>query len=370
MKIAFIGRGNLKTNASTIRALRLGKILSVENYEIHLFLPKEELNISLSEDLRFRDIKFHLCGRGITEFFSKLLNLCKDDYEYIHTLNVGVKSFLVGYLYKLFKDGTKIILDIDEKTSILFNSKIRNSLLGCLENFALKKSDIVLVASKYLFELFSTKRKGNLFYFPYAIEDDVPEIGLYKNISDFNTKDGYKYLVYMGTYQNYSELELILSAADKLQKLENKLYFLMVGDGPNKNILEEECLKKNINIISFLGFLTDDKLKEIFDLASVFIFPINDNEINRSRCPNKIFEYLKYKKPIVTNPVGEVYNILDRDAHYFKENSQEDFVARILEAITLPKIPSDKRIISNLWSRRANDYIKIISEVQDGFHNI
>ncbi len=83
----------------------------------------------------------------------------------------------------------------------------------------------------------------------------------------------------------------------------------------------------------------------------MFVFPLNNSEISRSRCPNKIFEYLKYRKAIVTNLVGEVANILEEDAHYFQENSLDDFVDKIIEAKNNPLIPSLARIELHSWKK-------------------
>lgn len=361
MKIAFIGRGNLKTNASTLRALRLGNLLSEKSYEIHLYLPEDDFNRSVANEIKNKGIIFHFCGDGFTEFFIKLFILSRNEFDYVHVLNVGVNSFLVGYFYKIIKRKSKIITDIDEKIELLQKSFLRKIFLKYLERFAVKKSDIVLVASLYYFEILKNVRDKEIYYFPYAIDQSNFSIGSnYK----LGTSAKTKYLVYLGTFQNYNELLLIINAAEKLKKSKDYFQFLLIGDGPNKNQLEKLVINRKINNITFLGYLPDNNVKIIFQKASVFLFPIYNNEINRYRCPNKIFEYLKFRKPIVTNCVGEVSNILEDDAHYFIENSLQDFIEKILEAINSPKIPSKERIELNLWSNRAKMYIKIISEVQ------
>ncbi len=261
MKIAFIGRGNLKTNASTLRALRLGKELSTKNIEIHLFLPRDDLNQALSTDKRNSFIKFHLCGRGISEFFVKLFCLYKYNFDFLHVLNVGLKSYFVAYVYKLVNRECKIILDLDEEVALLHNSKFRKMFLQQLENSAVKRSDIVLVASKYLFNKLMMSRSEKIYYFPYAIVE-----GNFHSNSKNNPylDDSIKYAVYMGSFQNYEELSLIIKAAPVLNKLDNTLKILMIGDGPNKKKLEEESIKKELGNLKFLGYQSDENIDLIF----------------------------------------------------------------------------------------------------------
>lgn len=60
------------------------------------------------------------------------------------------------------------------------------------------------------------------------------------------------------------------------------------------------------------GFLSDDMLRKALSCANVFVLPFDDRPANRGRWPGKIGKYLATGRPIITNPVGEMKELINQ----------------------------------------------------------
>jgi len=99
--------------------------------------------------------------------------------------------------------------------------------------------------------------------------------------------------------------------------------------------------------------------------ADVLLLPIRDTVLNRSRSPNKLFQYIAVRRPIVTNRLENIYEAVGDDALYFDFASDEDFVRRIGEALGAgAPVPSVATVARSSWETRYATYLGIIGGVR------
>ncbi len=120
---------------------------------------------------------------------------------------------------------------------------------------------------------------------------------LTKNITFKKTlKNKKKIFLYSGSLHKYSGAETLIKAIKLIKKKNFELWITGPGEG---KVFENEAKKDRR--IKFFGLLEDNKLKKIYCNADIFLNPrpINliDNEYN---FPSKLFDYLSWKKPIIS----------------------------------------------------------------------
>ncbi len=87
--------------------------------------------------------------------------------------------------------------------------------------------------------------------------------------------------------------------------------------------------------------------------AEMLLFPIELNEQNLARCPFKVFQYAKAKRPIITCPVGEVKKVLENKAIYV-DCTANAFAKAIEHQMRLAKAPEvNYEIEKHSWQDRA-----------------
>lgn len=362
MKIIFICRGNLKTNASTIRAINLSRFLKKNGFDVHLLMNDDPMNYGLKEQ-QDHSFTFHFVKRGWVELFRRIQHINKGKYNVVHILNLGLKSFVPAFISKYFF-GKKftMIWDADEDIKLIASSTIKKHWLTALEKLALSTVDIMLIASSLLMNDLKIRTSRPVYHFPYAVDTEKLHFSK-QDITQFKEKySGKKIITYLGSFQPYFQIHLIPKVAYKLNSKFQDLLFLFIGSGPLLPEIKEQCINLGVNNVEFTGFASDNDVYKYLSISNVFIFPFADTEINRYRCPNKINLFMAAQKPIVTNAVGEVYSQLQSAGYYFNIDSIDSFYEQITNALSAGKItyPNLHKID---WAFRAKEYVHIVEEL-------
>lgn len=76
----------------------------------------------------------------------------------------------------------------------------------------------------------------------------------------------------------------------------------IVGDGPLRTEYESFAIGQRLNNVSFVGYKTDDELKELFRNAAFIVFPSEWYE----NAPMTILEAFAYGKPVIGSNIGGI----------------------------------------------------------------
>jgi glycosyltransferase involved in cell wall biosynthesis len=100
------------------------------------------------------------------------------------------------------------------------------------------------------------------------------------------------------------QIYLLNAAVSILEELP-KTRFLIVGDGPDRNMLEKVAKKLGIlNRVIFTGYRTD--VVDLIGLSDIFVIPSL-----REGGPLTMFEAMSLRKPVVGTPVGMMPEIIE-----------------------------------------------------------
>lgn len=112
-----------------------------------------------------------------------------------------------------------------------------------------------------------------------------------------------KWILYVGRLQKQKRPEMLIQV---IAGLEDGEQLLIVGEGNLQNELEQLCReRKVVDRVHFLGTMGQDKLRELYQAADLFLLTSNFEGM-----PMCVLEAQACGLPVVTTPVGEVGRII------------------------------------------------------------
>lgn len=116
--------------------------------------------------------------------------------------------------------------------------------------------------------------------------------------------------VYAGAHGPANGLDVVLSAADRLRK-DPRIRFLLVGDGPAKMALQADATRRALPNVEFRPSVPKDRLPTLFAEADAGLMVLIDTPLFAfGVSPNKLFDYLAARLPVVCNVAGEVADMV------------------------------------------------------------
>jgi len=258
---------------------------------------------------------------GFARFYIKLIvKMIKADFDVIHChdLDTLLPGFIVARLKK-----KKLVFDSHEYyPAIMVDQKmlILAKLATKIQNFIVKRSDLVIVVNEYLKKIFLN------------VNSNVRVIMNCKDLNEFNSRfidekyhkhvsKNKKSFLYIGTLMDGRNLfELI-----DIFKNSNAT-FLIGGRGQLMNKIKK--LTKSSNNIHFIGTVPSKDVPR-YTAASDYIIAIyNSKSLNNDIAgpPNKLFEAIAAGKPIITSkngPTGELVKKIGCGIVVDPDNKQE-----------------------------------------------
>jgi glycosyltransferase involved in cell wall biosynthesis len=118
-------------------------------------------------------------------------------------------------------------------------------------------------------------------------------------------------VLYAGVITKVTKVDNIFYAADKLNNNQNNIAFLVIGEGEEKERLEEFRKVKGLNNLFLLPFQAYILVPYIISAADVCVVPLSTGEIYKTTIPTKFFDYLASNKPQVGICEGELADIIN-----------------------------------------------------------
>jgi len=125
-------------------------------------------------------------------------------------------------------------------------------------------------------------------------DDDCQFMRNIKEVSDF-------IILYVGGLEETRGLDIVIKAIPKLKNHYNRIKFVIVGEGTSKTnlIALSQKLKIEDNVY-FAGWRNHKSIGSIINSADVCIIPHYVTEHTDTTIPNKLFDYMLQKKPVIT----------------------------------------------------------------------
>jgi PEP-CTERM/exosortase A-associated glycosyltransferase len=123
--------------------------------------------------------------------------------------------------------------------------------------------------------------------------------------------DGMEIVAYVGSFQPYEGLEILIEAMALLRQARPRAKLLIVGDGPNRKELEDAAKRLNLGPrIHFAGRVPHARVREIYAVASVLVYPRLDTLTTRLTTPLKPLEAMAMQRAVVVSDLPALRELI------------------------------------------------------------
>lgn len=369
-KFVFIGCTTIDVNGALFRLL-LARHLICNGHEVHFILQDSISNREWINN-NFSGVQTHfLSSQYLLHRVIEKRNLIKKiDPDIVHILGAGVENALIMPLFQK-TTRTAYIIDFDELLSVKALSPGRNFINRHLEYFSLKASQAFIGASHFLVNHFSkteSGRKKPSLYLPYAYDPkyftSINSVKDLRNLKRIHKNK--KIIIYMGSLDKVYQGNQVLKIASHMSQKYKDLVFWILGKGSELEASKRWVVQQGLtDSVCFLGYISPKIVPAYLQAADVLLFPIENNLVNRARCPNKTFQYIAANRPVVTNRVSEVEYALGDCGYYYDFNNLDSCEEALLSALTKSKTHNCRFLLEqNTWVQRSKKYENWLVENQ------
>ena len=169
------------------------------------------------------------------------------------------------------------------------------------------------------------------------LEREIPDPGALR--AEWGLKDKFV-CSYIGTIGMASGLEIVLRAARILRRRqENRVRFLLVGDGAVRKKLETAARKEGLEGVVFAGRRPKEEVPGFLAASDLCFVHLRKAPLFETVMPSKIFEAMGMGKAILTGVDGEARRLVETSGAgtAMPPEDEEALVDEVLKAMENPK---------------------------------
>ena len=161
---------------------------------------------------------------------------------------------------------------------------------------------------------------------------------LRKKLLKKNRKKKFK-IVFSGNIGDAQNLINLVKAIKYIQKKNNKIEWLFVGDGSKKKWLNKQLKFLNIKSVKFLDHRSTNLIPRIYKTADAGLISLQKGSTFNNTLPAKFQSYLAYGLPIFTFALGESLNLTKKYklGLYCEPDNPKKFALQIIRFSNLSK---------------------------------
>lgn len=208
--------------------------------------------------------------------------------------------------------------------------------LRFFENFTYRRAKHIIALSPGMAEVILTSgiSKDKVTMIPNYCNLDFFKPGK-PNINNLGKLEYNNYVIaYCGAISDANNLELIIYAAEKLQKASSPAIFVIAGDGKLKPKLEKLTEVKKLKNVIFLGKINKYEVVELYRKAVACLVLFKNLPVLSTNSPNKFFDAISTGKPIITNMGGWIGKLVKNYKIGFSlENNNPQAIVEVVEKL-------------------------------------
>ncbi|MFM1539546.1 glycosyltransferase family 4 protein [Helcococcus bovis] len=134
-------------------------------------------------------------------------------------------------------------------------------------------------------------------------------------VEDSDLEDDTFKVMYCGSVRQANDIGTVVECAKKVNEkgYEDKIKFIIYGDGPDKAILEEKCKKENITNVLFKGSINKNYIPFVLTKSNLNILNLKKAATQKyGNSSNKLFEYFAAGNPVLANIDEGNYPIISK----------------------------------------------------------
>jgi glycosyltransferase involved in cell wall biosynthesis len=204
-----------------------------------------------------------------------------------------------------------------------------------LEMFLYKRATHILVNSPAYREYMLAKGvpESKVTYIPYGTDIDMfnPSIDGSSVRKELNTEDKFVVL-YAGALGQANDIDTLLRAAERLKK-EERISFVLFGDGKERARLESEAKRMELHNVIFAGTRPKKDMPLIVASADACIAILQDIPAFRTTYPNKVFDYMAAGRASIVVIDGITRELIESSygGTFVQPNDDEQLAKTILD---------------------------------------
>jgi glycosyltransferase involved in cell wall biosynthesis len=219
-------------------------------------------------------------------------------------------------------------------------------LVTNLENYSIKRANLVIVVSKPLKTLLISRgfNSKKILVNPNGV--DLKEIDKIKPDNQY-IKKGKVNFCFLGTFGPWHGVLELIKSIKKTAEKEPNIHFILIGDGPLKKSCEKIVKKDKITkFVTFTGALEHKNAISVLKSCDILVSPHvpNPDESQFFGSPTKLFEYMAVKKLIVASDLEQIGEILKKykAAIFVKPGNIENLSKGLIQAVRSKKSVKEK----------------------------
>jgi glycosyltransferase involved in cell wall biosynthesis len=363
MKILFVTNSRVDEHATMRRAFGMAPYLIRLGHSVSVLLEDIDCNHYFADKIPNLNCYYYNSGSLLSVRLQKkriLDNVC---FDVIHFCGLGWRNYI-------FPSNSNVLCLMDHvelESSIKTFGHTRRLAQSLLETMSLIQYSGSIVASRYLYDLFSERLSSfglnrPILYLPYAYDSNDMKFELYEVELLRNKIYEKSIIVYLGgIHENYCCFEM-LEAFRLLAEKKVPFVALMLGNG--EGLEHMSCLVEKYTLQDYVylkGYVPEEQVSAYLYSADVLLSPLNNTITDRARCPSKMLRYISTKKPIVTCAVGEALEYLGDSGFYYEPNSPSSMANTIEHAFVASSdfVPNYDPS-QHTWQRRVESWLQWI----------
>ena len=307
-----------------------------EKYQVYRFdLKKHHFLKNISRDYRQLCFIDPVWKRGINSFVKKY----GIDVLHVHDLPLVKTAFLVSKKYEI-----PLIADFHENfpAQVQALRRPRLSLRHRLyhsygrwskyeEQMSHKVDAIIVVVQEYKDHLM---HEHGILGDKITVVHNTPDPGIMIQVARRRASSGGFTISYIGSYGPHRGLDVVIRAMPEIVARIPNAKFVVVGKGRNRPELERLARELNVSdSVEFVGWKDYSEIIPYFQNADVGIIPHHASEHTDSTVPNKLFEYMYFKVPVIVSDRPPLQRIVEetKAGIVFRTNDTSNFAQKMLE---------------------------------------
>ncbi len=280
-------------------------------------------------------------------------------------------DFLICESPPLFLGITAFLLSRFKRTPMIFNVSdlwpesaeklglVKNRFLlrisTVLEEFLYRKSVLITGQTQgIVYNIKSRFPNKEVYWLPNGVDISLydPKHVAAQERTVHGLKSTDKVFFYGGIIGHAQGLEVILKAARQLKE-HNEIKFVLLGEGPEKELLKKLRTEWALDNVIFLDAIPKTLMPAFVAMIDCAILPLRKLDLFKGAIPSKVFENLAMEKPVLLGIDGEAKTLFIDEAHaglHFEPENEQALADAILFVSRHPEQAKE-------WGMRGRAYV-------------
>jgi glycosyltransferase involved in cell wall biosynthesis len=183
-----------------------------------------------------------------------------------------------------------------------------------------------------------------------------------------------KVFTYLGAHGVANDLIQVVEAA-KAFKEDDKIHFVLIGDGMQKKLLKEKASEYNLKNIEFIDSVPKHEVVDYVNASDACMAILKKTDTFKTVYPNKVFDYMSCRKPVFVTIDGITRDLVETSkcGLYAEPENIEEFKNIVNKFLSMSDVElqtfgeNGYKYVKEKFDREklAERYIELIKEVSN-----